>query len=222
MPYKKGESWILTEPSVFLALFNQDFIKLLSNSTEILDEEKEKIFYEEYKDNILTTTRRYYRLKENIIIDNVYQIADETSLEDFGVGFNSLVVRVNGALVDTCKYNKNNFAKFNSVKYFYVDYPDSFNDRIIEKEILKIAYRLPLVEALKIEKENLNCIKEKEQFDEASEYIRKNQKSYKKYCQKNPESNIYDFINYEKKQLVMRLVNTFNNKIEEKSKFKEV
>lgn len=31
LPYKKGESWILTEPSVFLALFNQDFINYEKN-----------------------------------------------------------------------------------------------------------------------------------------------------------------------------------------------
>lgn len=209
LPYQKGETWILTDSSIFLALFNQDFIRLLSNSTEILGLEKERIFLEEYQDNIPNMTRRYYRVKENIVIDSVYQIMGDCSLESFDVGFESMVVRMNGVIVETCKLNSDN-----TVRCFFVDYSDSFKDRIAEKEILKIAYRLPQVDAKKLEDENINIIKEKQQFEEAVEYIRKNKKRYEKYCQRNDNPTPESFMNNEKEQLVKRLINTFNNRID--------
>lgn len=215
LPYQKDETWVLTDPSIFLALFNQDFIRLLLNSTEILGLEKDKVFLNEYQDNIPNMTRRYYRVKENVVIDNVYQIIDDCSLEHFDVGFEPLVVRMNGAMAGTCDLNRNNFNSDNTVRYFFVDYPDSFNDRIAEKEILKIASRLSQSEAIKLEEENRNAIKEKQQFDEAVEYIRRNKSCYKKYCQRNSNATPQAFINNEKKQFAKRLVKALNNRIED-------
>lgn len=55
------------------------------------------------------------------------------SLEHYGVGFQSLVIRMNGVEINTCRFNRNNFDIDGSVRYFYVDYCDNFNDRIVEK-----------------------------------------------------------------------------------------
>lgn len=212
LEYNKDEKWYLTDPSIFMAMFNQDFIRLLANSTEILGNEKERIFFEEYKDNINNMTRRYYKVKDNIKIYNVNVLTNEFSLEHFGVGFSHIITNRNAKFVYTCKLNKSNFNPDGSVKYFYVDYCDDFYDRIAEREILKIANRVTFEEAKNIENENKNAINAKKHLDAQMEYIKKHKKAYRKYCGSHGSSNYSDFIESEKKQHIKRLVKILNNR----------
>lgn len=206
-----GESWPLTDTSIFLSVFNQNFIRLLANSREILGKEKEEVFLREYQDNIPNTTRRYYQVKKRIHIDKVFRLMDEYSLENFGVGFDSLIVRANVVRVDTCSFNRNNFWEDGSVKYFYVEYKDNFNDRIAEKEIEKVAIRLPYEKAMQIEKENHIILKEKEDSQANAIYINKHKKQYEKFCKRNPQGTYEDFIQKERKELTLRLVKSLTN-----------
>lgn len=210
--YKKDEIWYLTNISLFLTVFNQDFIRLFTNSREILGKEKEQIFMEEYQDNIPSTTRRYYKVKEGVTITNLYQVWGNLSLEKFNLNFESLVVSCNVKMVNTCNLNRENFKIDGSIKYFYVDYMDGFSDGIAEKEILKIAIRLPQREALNVHKNNMIAIDEKRKYDEALRYIQSHKSSYKKFCHRNPSSNPTDFIEKEKKQLIRRLIKTMKDK----------
>lgn len=211
LEYSKDETWSLVDSSIFMAVFNQDFIRLLANSTEILGQEKERIFLEEYKDNIPNLTRRYYRVKEGITINEIYEIIGDLSLEHFNSGFDSLIVRINAEMVSTCKLNKDNFNSNGSIKYFYVDYFDSFNDRIAEKEILKIAVRVSQKEALEIHQRNVASIMEKRTLNEALEYIQKHKSSYRKFCHRNIGTTPIDFVENEKQQLLKRLINILKN-----------
>lgn len=201
-----GESWPLTDTSIFLSVFNQNFIRLLANSKEIVGKEKEELFLREYQDNIPNTTLRYYHVKNHIHIDKVSRLMDECSLENFGVGFDSLIVRANAVMVDTCSFNRNNFLEDGSVKYFYVEYQDNFNDRIAEKEIKKVAIRLPYEKARQIEMENNIILKEKEDSQANTIYINKHKKQYDKFCKRNPQGTHEDFIQKERKELALRLV----------------
>lgn len=206
-----GESWPLTDTSIFLSVFNQNFIRLLANSREIVGKEKEELFLREYQDNIPNTTRRYYQVKNRIHIDKVSKLMDECSLEDFGVGFDSLIVRANAVMVGTCSFNRNNFWEDGSVKYFYVEYQDSFNDRIAEKEIEKVAIRLPYEKAMQIETENNIILKEKKDSQANAIYINKHKKQYDKFCKRNPQGTYEDFIQKERKELALRLVKSLTN-----------
>lgn len=210
--YYEGETWVLVDSSIFLSLFNQDFIRLLANSKEILDKEKEEVFLQEYKDNIPGLKRRYYRVKDGITVERISHIVDELSLKHFGVEFESLNLIMNAYMVNTCRFNRDNYNLDGSVKYFYIDYMDNFNDRIAEKEILKISVRVSKEEALKIHEKNLKAIEEKEKFDEAVEYIRKNKSSYKKFCHKKTGATPIEFVEEKKKQLVKKLIKTLNSR----------
>ena len=194
LEYNKGETWSLMNISVFLAVFNQDFIRLLANSTEILDQEKARIFVEEYKDNIPKLTRRYYKVKNGIKVKNISQVVSETSIEHFNRNFSSLVVRSNTTNVSTCNLNRDNFYLDGCVKYFYVNYRDNLGDGIAENEISKIAYRVPYQEALEIEQKNSIAIKEEEALKAAIAYVGKHRKSYEKFCKRNPNATCIDFM----------------------------
>ena len=184
LEYHKDESWSLTEPSLFLALFNQDFIRLLSNSTEIVGKDKEEIFFSEYQDNLDEMPIRYYQVKDDVKVDSLGELFNSFSLNNFNKDYHSIVVRENAKMIDICKVNRDNFKEDGSIKYFYVTYCDDFSDRIAEREILKIAVRVPYKEALKRYKMDLECIKEKRLFDEAEEFVKNHKASYNKFIRK--------------------------------------
>ena len=211
--YHKDESWSLTEPSLFLALFNQDFIRLLSNSTEIVGKDKEEIFLSEYQDNLDEMPIRYYQVKDDVKVNSLGELFNSFSLNDFNKDYQSIVVRQNTKMIDICRENKNNFKEDGSFKYFYVTYHDDFSDRIAERELLKIAVRVPYKEALKRYKSDLECIKEKELFDEAEEFVKRHKASYNKYIRKNKNVTPVDFLLRERSMLEKRLVKALKNRL---------
>ena len=211
--YHKDESWSLTEPSLFLALFNQDFIRLLSNSTEIVGKDKEEIFFSEYQDNLDEMPIRYYQVKDDVKVNSLGELFNSFSLNDFNKDYQSIVVRQNTKMIDICRENKNNFKEDGSFKYFYVTYHDDFSDRIAERELLKIAVRVPYKEALKRYKSDLECIKEKELFDEAEEFVKRHKASYNKYIRKNKNVTPVDFLLRERSMLEKRLVKALKNRL---------
>ena len=213
LEYHKDESWSLTEPSLFLALFNQDFIRLLSNSTEIVGKDKEEIFLSEYQDNLDEMPIRYYQVKDDVKVDSLGDLFSSLSLNDFNKDYQSIVVRQNTKMIDICIENKNNFKEDGSFKYFYVTYHDDFSDRIAERELLKIVVRVPYKEALKRYKSDLECIKEKKLFEEAEEFVKRHKASYNKYIRKNKDRTPVDFLLRERSMLEKRLVKALKNRL---------
>lgn len=213
LEYHKDESWTLTEPSLFLALFNQDFIRLLSNSTEIVGKDKEEIFLSEYQDNLDEMPIRYYQVKDDVKVDSLGELFDSLSFNDFNKDYHSIVVRQNTKMIDICRENKNNFKEDGSFKYFYVTYHDGFSDRIAERELLKIVVRVPYKEALKRYKSDLECIKEKKLFEEAEEFVKRHKASYNKYIRKNKDRTPVDFLLRERSMLEKRLVKALKNRL---------
>ena len=213
LEYHKDESWSLTEPSLFLALFNQDFIRLLSNSTEIVGKDKEEIFLSEYQDNLDEMPIRYYQVKDDVKVNSLGELFNSFSLNDFNKDYQSIVVRQNTKMIDICRENKNNFKEDGSFKYFYVTYHDDFSDRIAERELLKIAVRVPYKEALKRYKSDLECIKEKKLFDEAEEFVKRHKASYNKFIRKNKDVTPVDFLLRERSMLEKRLVKALKNRL---------
>ena len=213
LEYHKDEAWSLTEPSLFLALFNQDFIRLLSNSTEIVGKDKEEIFLSEYQDNLDELPIRYYQVKDDIKVNSLGELFNSFFLNNFDKDYHSIVVRENAKMIDICKVNRDNFKEDGSIKYFYVTYDDDFSDRIAEREILKIAVRVPYKEALKRYKMDLECIKEKKLFDEAKEFVKKHKASYNKFIRKNKDVTPVDFLLRERSMLEKRLVKALKNRL---------
>lgn len=208
----KEEVWPLTNLSVLLSLINQKFIHLFSNSVELLGKDKEEVFFEEYKDNIPNTNRRYYKVKSGVKVNNIYQLVGECSVDDLGCEFSSLVVRVNAPFLDTCKYNIDNYNKDGTIKYFYIDYNDSICDRIAEKEILKVATRLSFTDSLvryrmDLEKEKQNILEK-----EALQYVNKHKSSYKK-ASRGGYITPLEFVELEKNKLQKRIVKTLENRL---------
>ncbi len=214
LEYHKDESWSLTEPSLFLALFNQDFIRLLSNSTEIVGKDKEEIFLSEYQDNLDEMPIRYYQVKDDVKVDSLGELFNSFSLNNFDKDYHSIVVRENAKMIDICKVNRDNFKEDGSLKYFYVTYDNDFSDRIAEREILKIAVRVPYKEALKRYKMDLECIKEKRLFDEAEEFVKNHKASYNKFIRKNKDVTPVDFLLRERSMLEKRLVKTLKTRVD--------
>ena len=214
LEYHKGEAWSLTEPSLFLALFNQDFIRLLSNSTEIVGEDKEEIFLSEYQDNLDELPIRYYQVKDDVKVNSLGELFDSFSFNNFDKDYHNIVVRENAKMIDICKANRDNFKEDGSIKYFYVTYDDDFSDRIAERELLKIAVRVPYKEALKRYKMDLECIKEKRIFDEAEEFVKRHKASYNKFIRKNKDVTPVDFLLRERSMLEKRLVKTLKTRVD--------
>ena len=214
LEYHKDESWSLTEPSLFLALFNQDFIRLLSNSTEIVGKDKEEIFLSEYQDNLDEMPIRYYQVKDDVKVDSLGELFNSFALNNFDKDYHSIIVRENAKMIDICKVNRDNFKEDGSLKYFYVTYDNDFFDRIAEREILKIAVRVPYKEALKRYKMDLECIKEKRLFDETEEFVKNHKASYNKFIRKNKDVTPVDFLLRERSMLEKRLVKTLKTRVD--------
>lgn len=211
IPFFKDEVWHLVNPAVSLLLLNQKFIRDMYASEEILGEEKEVLFYEEYKDNIPNTTIRYYDLKEDVSIAQVHELDNECSLEDFNHGYDSLILRKYGKLL-FCKENICNYRNNLKVKTIAIQFPDSIYDRKIEKEVLKIANRVPLEEAVVNYQKDQEALKEKEKQEEIEELILKYPRKFHKSHLK-PE----EFFNKEKTQAKLNLVRVLKDIANKKS-----
>lgn len=200
IPFQKEETWFLTNPAVSFLLLNQEFIREMYASEEILGEEKEMIFYEEYKDNIPNTKIRYYEIKEDVLVTNAHELDSEMGLEDFNHQYSSIILRMYGTLL-FCKENIENYRKDLTIKTFAILYNDSVHDRDLEEEIEKIAIRIPFEEALIKYKKDIETLNEKQERKEIEEVISKYKRKFHK-SHLSPE----EFFKKEKMQAEQNLV----------------
>lgn len=189
IPYKKGEVWKFTNNDFLVLFVDQAELKYFLEAREIVGKEKEKIFEEEYKDNILNTTIRYYKVKDGVAIDD----------------------SVCGVYKEVCKYNQNNFNSDGTIKTFFVEYGDYFTlDH--EKEILKIADRLSFEEANKCHYEDRIATLRHKQEVAADKYVKEHKSRYYKGTNRllTPLEFMKKEQSYEKRPLAKRLVKAIN------------
>ena len=181
IPFSENEKWSFDNISLLLCLLNQNFVNLIYNSFEITGPEKDEIFWSEYKDNIPNTTIRYYKIKDGICVKKIVDLCGECSLEHFGCGYSALRA-IGGGYISVCEYNPNNYNLDGSIRYFCVDFSDGISDSESEKEILKIADRVPQEEAVKLYNMDIEATQMHEKQEEIKEQAdyRKFKKMYEK------------------------------------------
>ena len=170
LPFKQGEKWDLSKNIGLLFLIvNHNFVKLIYDCDEILGKEKEKIFYEQYKDNIPNTTLKYYKLNDNVKVKTPFELYN-------------LYADVN---ICFCQYNKNNYDADGNIRYFYIKFYNTNNDLSHENNILQYATRLCQEDAIKNYTEDLEAEKLHKRELEALEYVKKHISKYKKGTNRN-------------------------------------
>ena len=212
IPYKKGEVWNLTNPEVALCFLNQGFINCMVNSSEILDEEKLKLFEAEYKDNIPNKKIRYYKLKDSVHFTESWHICDPFVLRD--VGLNEFDC-IPADCLRLCKSNPSNYNPDGSIKYIGVEFYDGSGDIALESQALQIANRLSQSDAIERYEDDLKAYELDRRKKEADEYVKKNKARYNKG--QNRFMTPLEFMEHEEKKekayLGNRLVKALNNRI---------
>lgn len=214
--FKKGEVWSLRNVAVAFMLLNQRFLNTIWECDEVLGDEKEILFFDEYADNVPNTTIRYYKIKDEISIRELHElIGDYLISEDKYNGFRSGIARCFGDL-NICMYNPNNFNSDGSFKYFYVKYFDDSSDITMESELLKIADRVPQDIAIERYNEDKAVYRMRKEEREAREYVKAHFARYKKGANRNmtPVQFMRSEQKREKKYLVRRLIKTLNTIID--------
>lgn len=211
VPVKKGEEWHLSNPAVALALFEQDFIRLLASSEEILGKEKEEIILNETKDYIPNTAIKYYKVKDGIKITKKDMFNDLS-----GTNFNSYLVK-NYSSIIICEVNQNNYNEDGTIKYFSVKFHNGIRDNKIEKELEKIATCLSSEEAKEKLNEDLEAQNQFDKEQEAIEFVKKNMNKYKKGTNRllSPIEFMEQEQRKEREQLGKRLIKTLYKRMED-------
>lgn len=219
VPYYEGEKWYLTNISIALALLNQDFVKLLLNSTEILGKEKENIFYNEYKDNLQNSNIRYYKIKNNVKVHDYRKLFAEHLDENIVDGYEYYLVNSLGKIL-FCEHNENNFNQDGSIKIIAVKYFNCCTNTLVEKEIFKIADRLEYKEAVKKYEEDLKAQAYFEKQKEAEKYVLEHQNRYNKGTNRllTPLEFMENEQRKEREHLDKRLIKTLYKRMEILSK----
>ena len=218
--FKKGEIVNLSNPDIAMLVLNQDFINLITNSTEIIGIEKEQIFENEYKDNIPYEPIRYYKFKNGIKlkpneIRGLYWDMDNTFYRLYpNSDYNVNHISIPYINPDEMSLDNNGYVKYFSIYYGESYYGDGTEDYLAENEILKIANRLPQDEAIKHyeAKKYAEALYKREKS--ADEYIKKHKSRYEKVRRKNPNITPIQFMDSEiekdKKYQATQLVKVLN------------
>lgn len=180
MPCKKGEVWTFDNPAILFILLNQSFLKEMCQSEEILGLEKEHIFWDEYKDNVPGTKIKYYKIKEGFSFNKLSQLSGDipSSKEKYN-GYCSTYINWYARL-NICRHNPNNYNEDGSFRYFYVEFPDTDKDAVVEEQLSIIADRLPQEETIKRYAEDQEFYERHKKEQEAEEYVKKHMKRYMK------------------------------------------
>lgn len=213
---KRGEVLNLANPVIALALINQDYLKLLANSGEIMGIEKDNHFCEDFKDFIPGTLRKYYKVKDDIKIKDFLDITGEFRFNNFRCGYNAFLVSGYGR-ADFCKYNKENYRNDGTIGYFYVDYRAGISDSVVENEILKIAVCLSQEDAILRYNMDIEAKKRYELELQALEYVKNHKSKYYKGTNRllTPVEFMQQEEAKERKGLGMRLVRGLNKRIDD-------
>lgn len=210
----KGEVLSLSNPVIALALIDQDYLKLLANSEEILGEEKETYFLADFKDFIPGTLCKYYKLKDNIRTKEIYDIRDPFRFQDFGCGYKNHLVG-GYCSVGFCEHNNDNYRNDGTIEYFYVDYRAGISDCVVENELLKIADCIPQEQA--VLRYNMDIAAEKRHKLElqALEYVKKHKSKYYKGTNRllTPVEFMQQEEDKERNGLSIRLVKSLKKRI---------
>lgn len=189
--FKPEEKLYFNNPAVAILFSNQDLIKLLYNSVEVLGEEKEELFKEEYKDNIPNTNIKYYKLKDGINLPPEtirYSLHLEKTLpylKHLDINFPKNTGFDSEWYAGFNYYSSSDLRNDGYLKYFYINYGNNIRSNKTEKEVLKFAERLNEKEA----KQHYDILKTDEsnytKKINAEIYINEHKKRYMKEKRKN-------------------------------------
>lgn len=142
---EKGEIINFSKPEYAFLAVNQDFMKVLGASEEIISPKKKfRIYKREQKDFLPRTTTRYYRMKEDVNITSLYQLQYSIyhpQVQDKDIGHNFNRNRVEGRLqvVET---------EGERISVIKVEYQNPAIYEIVDKELRKVSRRLTRKEAV--------------------------------------------------------------------------
>lgn len=183
IPFKKGEVWDFSNIALLLTFLNQEFVRVIYQSEEVVGSEKEQIFESEYKDNIPGTTIRYYKVQDGIKVYNRRELIKKCMSPENK--YFILLDNVYGANLKFCSQNPNNYNVDGSYKYFAVEYSDNESDIPIEEGFLRVGERIVQEEAVRCYKEDLIAYRKYLKEMEAKEYVKKHKARYKKGANRN-------------------------------------
>lgn len=210
---KKGEQLDLTNPSLALAFLDQNFLMFIGHSEEITNEEKEQLFYKEYNNYIPGTRIKYYKVKDNVKINDPRDFLTREFPSSFGTDYRPHILDYSEKRI--CKRNPLNFNEDGSVKYFYIEYRDSILNIAAEEELAKIATPLSREEAIEKYKEDIIAEEKYRLEQEAQEYVRTHKARYNKGANRllTPIEFMEREQQRERKELGMRLVKTLRKRM---------
>lgn len=173
---KEGEIIDFSRPEYAFSALNQSFMKVMARSTEITSPKKKlRIYQREQRDFLPGTKIRYYRLRDNIVVNEAAQFQEELrfirgneDLKEIGHDFNPH--RINGKVSIVESDN-------GRISLIKVDYTNPAVYDVVDKELKKISKRLTKKEATLIHLQEVSQ-KQREYEKQSAEQAAKKGKNY--------------------------------------------
>ncbi len=220
LQFKKGEVIDFSNPAVALLFLNQEYIKFLLKTEDVVGEEKDNCFIKDFEGWIPEAKRRYFKIHDYIKIHHLNDILMQKGI------FESIVQHVPD--FQSFVYGINNFSFYDDFDFDeegFLRYVWSSNSVEFTLELAKIAD--PVTREVGEEhyrheitmKELLD--EERELKYEAEKYYKAHQARFWKLKKVNPKLDYITFMIEEKEReeerknvLVRRLVRTLNYRID--------
>ncbi len=208
IPLEKGEILDFNDPGVTLFLSDTTIVNFLASCMLINEEEKLKLFKQEYQ-NRLPNGYRYFRLRDDIPIEVSDIEKPNFYMQKNNFDFDAYTFVTKGW------YGYNKYQQENkNIRYLWVN-----NDKLSEDEILKIADEVSLAQAQELYKQEMIDKQEYELRQKAILYCLENKRKWQKAKQKNPHLTELDFmqqqlltLEYNKKVLYQKLINALKHR----------
>lgn len=165
---EKGEIIDFSKLEYAFLVLNQDFMKILGVSEEIISPRKKlKIYEREQKDFLPRTATRYYKIKDDVNVESLNQLQYNIyhpQVQDIGHNFNRNRVKGRLQVVET---------EDERISVIKVDYQNPAIYGIVDKELRKISRRLTREEAIFVHANEVFARYRKEEENNAKEAAKK-------------------------------------------------
>ena len=208
IPFQEGEIIDLNDLGAALFFSETMTINFLASCNLISEEEKLKLFQEEYQ-NRLPNGYRYFQLHDNfpLGVEEFTKFNFYTRKNNFDFDAYTFVTKRNYGYNKYHQENKN-------IRYLWIN-----NDKILEDEILKIADEIPLAKAKELYNQE---IRNKQEFNLKQEgilYCLKNKKRWNNAKRKNSNLTELEFMHqdlntleFKKNILYQKLINVLKQR----------
>lgn len=169
---EKGEVIDFSKPEYAFSVLNQNFMKVLGVSEEIISPKKKfRIYKREQKDFLPRTETRYYRMKDDVNVKSLNQLQNSIyypQVQDIGHDFNRNRVKGRLQVVET---------EGERISVIKVDYQNPAIYGIVDKELRRISTRLTRREAVSMSLQE-SSKKQREEEEELAKRASKKGKDY--------------------------------------------